>query len=190
MDTAIRARGVNFLYAKEYVLKEHGEDFWKSLIDSIPEESARSWRGPILSLKDYPFEDFKAMVRKLSEMLHSEEVESLSELYAFIADRSLNSLYKIFFRLSQPSFVLKNYPKLWDRFFTSGEVTVPEADKNNAVIRFKLPETFLDWLPGACYGYSKKAIEMAGGKSMRMTERSKRMLDDGEYEIVYELEWK
>lgn len=189
MEQEIRARGVNFIYAKEYIIKTHGEEFWNKLISKLPSETAKVWSSPLLSLSNYPFKDFKLMVNIISKELASDEIQSTAALYAFIADRSLSTLYKVFFRMANPSFVLKNYPKLWDRFFTSGEVTVPIAEKNNAQIKFKLPEMFLDWLPGACYGFSKKAVEMAGGKNMRMNEISKKILDDGEYEIIYNLEW-
>jgi len=189
MNSEIKARGVNFLYAKEYIISKYGAEFFNKLKSQMTKEASIVWSGPILSLSSYQFEHFKQMVYALCKELKSDEVESTAELYAYIADRSLNNLYKVFFRLSQPSFVLKNYPKLWDRFFTSGEVTVPSADKNTAQIKFKLPEMFLDWLPGACYGFSKKAVEMAGGKNLKMNEVSKKMLDDGEYEIMYNLEW-
>lgn len=189
MEQEIRARGVNFIYAKEYILKTHGEEFWKTLISKLPADTAKLWTSPLLSLSNYPFKEFKLMVYALNKELNSDDIQNTAALYAFIADRSLNTLYKVFFRMANPSFVLKNYPKLWDRFFTSGEVTVPVAEKNTAQIKFKLPEMFLDWLPGACYGFSKKAVEMAGGRDMKMKEMSKKMLDDGEYEIIYNLEW-
>ncbi|MDD3804430.1 MAG: hypothetical protein PHW02_08635 [bacterium] len=189
MDSEIKARGVNFLYAKEFIIRKYGEDFFDKLKTQISKEASLVWSGPILSLSSYQFEHFKSMVYALCRELKSDEVDSTAEMYAYIADRSLNNLYKIFFRLSNPAFVLKNYPKLWDRFFTSGIVTVEITENTTARIKFELPEIFLDWLPGACYGFSKKAVEMAGGKNLKMNEVSKKMLDDGEYEIIYNLEW-
>ena len=36
----------------------------------------------------------------------------------------------------------------------------------------RLSEIFLDWRPPACMGYSKKAVEMSGGRDLSMREKS------------------
>ncbi|MDO9026632.1 MAG: hypothetical protein Q7U87_01990, partial [bacterium] len=184
MDT-IRARGVNFVYSREYIQSRHGMNLWEKLLTRLPPQTAKLWAGPLLSLSNYPFADFKLMLQALSDELGTEKREKTAELYAYIADRSLSTLYKVFFKFSQPAFVLKNYPKLWERFFTSGEVTVISAEKGTAEISFKLPEIFLDWLPSACYGYSKKAVEMAGGTDLVQEETERVKLPDGEWRITY-----
>ncbi|HAV92354.1 TPA: hypothetical protein DCW38_04150 [candidate division WOR-3 bacterium] len=142
MEQEIRARGMNFIYAKEYILKTQGEEFWKTLISKLSFDSAKVWTSPLLSLSNYPFEVFKEMVYALSRELNADKITSTAEMYAYITDRSLNTLYKVFFRMANLSFVLKNYPKLWDRFFTSGEVTVPTPDKNTAQIKSNFRKCF------------------------------------------------
>lgn len=190
MDNGINARGVNFIYTKEFIQKKLGMEFWESALSKLTPESYRIWSGSQLSLSSYPFVHFKEMVHVFSKETCGDETNCLAELYSYIADRSLNSLYKVFFRFSQPSFVLKNYPKLWSRFFTSGQVEVPFADAGIAEVKFTLPEIFLDWLPGACYGYSKKAVEMAGGKNVKVTKKQQKLLESGNYEIIYTVEWE
>jgi hypothetical protein len=186
----VMARGVNFLYSREFIKNKYGEQLWERLMKVLPPKTAKLWNGPLLSLSNYPFADFKLMLQALSDELKTEKREKTAELYTYIADRSLNTMYKVFFRFSQPAFVLKNYPKLWDRFFTSGEVTVPQADKGTAVVSFKLPEIFLDWLPSACYGYSKKAVEMSGGRSLEQEEVEQTKLPDGEWRMTCRLRWE
>jgi len=185
----VMARGVNFLYSREFIQSKYGMEFWNRLLSRLPEPSAKLWSGPILSLSNYSFAEFKIMIEALSRELGAGKEENTAELYAYIADRSLNTLYKVFFKFSQPAFVLKNYPKLWARFFTSGEVTVPSVGKGVAEICFVLPEIFLDWLPSACYGYSKKAVEMSGGFGLKQEEKERLKLPNGEWKIVYKLIW-
>lgn len=52
-----------------------------------------------------------------------------------------------------------------------------------------LPEIFLDWLPPACLGYSKKAVDMSGGRDLSMKEVSTKRLGEDSWEIVFELNW-
>ena len=57
-------------------------------------------------------------------------------------------------------------------FFNAGSVEVPLVEKGHAVLKFLPPEIFNDWLPPACLGYSKKAVEMAGGRNLTMQRSS------------------
>jgi hypothetical protein len=68
-------------------------------------------------------------------------------------------------------------------------VEVPVAEKEHAIVRFLLPEIFNDWLPPACLGYSKKAVEMAGGSRLTMDRVSRGKKGEDLWETVYELRW-
>jgi hypothetical protein len=185
----IMARGPNFVYAKKFILQEYGSEIWEKLLMSVPSDAATIWRETPLVTSSYPFRAFKAVVSSLSEVIGMNEEVETARLYEFIAENSLNFLYKIFFQLMNPSFVIKNYPKLWDRFFDTGKVEVPIAEKGHAIVKFTLPKIFLDWLSPACRGYSKKAVEMAGGKNLALSQVGKTSLSADSWEIVYELKW-
>lgn len=96
----------------------------------------------------------------------------------------------MFFKLAKPEYVISNYPKLWRRFFDCGEVIVPVAEAGHAIIEFHLPDIFLDWLPPACFGYSKKDIELAGGTQMEMELITKQRDNHELWNIRYELKWR
>ncbi len=186
----VLAKGVNFLYSKRFIEAKYGGDVWARIMESLSKESQESWEAGILVNHEYPFTAFKEMISVLTRELESAKDSEIACIYEYIADQSLNKIYKIFFTFANPSFVIKNYPILWDKFFNSGKVEVPLSEKGHAVVKFTLPEIFLDWLPPACLGYSKKAVEMAGGRDLTMQAKSKSMVSAGTWEIAYELRWK
>ncbi|MBU1355707.1 MAG: hypothetical protein KJ620_04005 [Candidatus Edwardsbacteria bacterium] len=183
------ARGPSFVFAKEYVIKTNGEQIWDAVLKRLPPEYEQVWRGTLLISDDFPFQAFRDMIKAWSETTGAASNEATATLYGYIADRSLSSVYRFFFKFAQPALVLKNFPKLWARFFNTGTVTVPMAEKGHAVIQFQLPEIFQGWLEPACYGYSKKAIEMAGGKNVKMMPSGKELLQNGTLKAAYELTW-
>ncbi len=189
MET-IMARGPNFIYAKEFIQEEYGEEIWDKLLRSLPDDVSKIWKRPILVTTVYPFSVFKMLTKELSNQVGTMDNQETALLYEHIADRSLSTVYKVFFRFTNPAFVIRNYPKLWKRFFTTGTVEVPLAESNHAMLRFVLPEIFLDWLSPACYGYSKKAVEMAGGKALKVEKKAQTRLQNGLWEIFYELFWE
>lgn len=185
----VMAKGVNFLYAKRFITESYGPEIWEKVVGSLSKDSREIWGDSIMVSSLYPFAAFKEMIANLTSFVGSMKNEELAKIYEHIADQSLNKVYKIFFSFANPSFVIKNYPKLWEKFFNTGKVEVPQAEKGHAILKFTLPEIFLDWLPPACLGYSKKAVEMAGGRGLRMVEVSRKDVSAGQWEIVFDLRW-
>jgi hypothetical protein len=185
----VKARGPNFVFTKKYILQEYGPEIWARLLARLPSDAAEIWMGPPMAYLSYPFSAFKILVTNLAKEAGIVKEAETARLYEFIADSSLNVLYKTFFQLANPSFVIKNYPKLWSRFFETGTVEVPLAEKGHAIVKFILPEIFLDWISPACLGYSKKAVEMAGGRNLVVHQKSRSSLQDNLWEIIYELRW-
>ncbi len=141
-------------------------------------------------LGTYPFIAFKNMISTISHELGIISSKETERMYEYIADRSLNSLYKMFLKFSRPEYAISHYPLLWKRFFTCGDVIVPVAESGHAIIEFHLPDIFLDWLPPACFGYSKKAIELAGGCDLHMDLLMKNHSHGELWNIQYELKWR
>lgn len=184
----ILAKGPNFVFAREFIQRNYGEPTWQSVLSRLPGEVAGIWRDATLD-NAYPLAAFKQGVNALSDELGSPEMLETAEMCKHIADRSLSTVNESFFRLTSPVFVIENYPRLWERFFTAGEVEVTKSNRDHAVVAFTLPEIFLDWLPPACLGYSQKAVEMAGGKFFTMRQMEKKQLPSKEWVVSYRLGW-
>ncbi len=184
----VQAYGLNFVFAQEYIIQEYGDAVWQGLLNRLPPADAKLWREATLE-QPLPFSVFKSGVNALTAELNSVEMLQLSQMYMHIADRSLSTLYKVFFRLTSPIFVIKNYPRLWEQFFDTGTVTVKNDNRKSATVTFELPEIFLDWLPPACLGYSQKAVDMAGGSYFAMRQLEKVAQGNGDWKVSYRLSW-
>ncbi len=186
----VLARGPNFVYAAEFIRERHGEDRWQRILEALPEPAGKVWREPLLVTGTYPFQAFKDMLTALERVVGAVPSEETARMYEHIADRSLTTVHKFFFRFAEPSFVIKRYPILWQRFFLAGKVEVPVAGPGHAELEFELPEIFLDWLGPACAGYSKRAVELAGGSDFILSQPERKHLGDDIYRLTYELTWK
>lgn len=187
--SAAVARGVNFVLAREYVLHAHGDAVWQRVLAGLNGDDRRVWTSA-LTVGTYDFAAFKAVLAVYADVTHVRDESALAAMYAFIAEKSLNTLYKVFFRLANPAFVIGNFPKLWSRFFTAGEVRVPDAQRERAELVFVVPEIFLDWLGPACLGYSTKAVELAGGRAVQVRETGRQALSTGTWHVTYAVSWR
>lgn len=185
----VLARGPNFVYARDFIQAEHGADTWRRVLEDLPSSSVEVWHGHLLVTGIYPFQAFKDLLRALETAVGAIREEETARMYEFIADRSLTTVHKFFFRFADPSFVIKRYPMLWERFFLTGKVNVATAEKGRAVLEFQLPNIFLDWLGPACAGYSKRAVELAGGRDFELQEISHQDLEGDSHQTDFELRW-
>lgn len=183
------ARGPNFVYARDFVNEHHGPEVWEKVLAGLDTQAAELWSGRLLVTGRYSFVSLLEMTRVLCELTGEEGCEELSEMYSFIADSSLNTVYRFFLRFSDPSFVIRNYPLLWKRFFESGTVAVPEAGRGGAQLVFEVPSIFVDWLPPACLGYSRKAVELAGGRDVTLKEIGRDQVAPDTWKIEFRLDW-
>ena len=92
MDDRI-ARGVNSMNAREHVVREHGEAMWAHLLDQLPPDAAQVWGGPLVAIGTYSFGACRAFAAVLATESGGRSDETLSGMYDYIADRSLNALY-------------------------------------------------------------------------------------------------
>lgn len=185
----VLARGPNFVYGEEFARGQYGDQLWERALQSLEPAHRAVWQGTLLVSGVYPFAAFKAMVQALAAETGTVARDETARMYEFIAERSLSTVHRIFLRIASPAFVLRNYPMLWKRYFNTGTVRVPEASTGRAKLVFELPEIFLDWLPPACLGYSRKAVEMAGGRDVELAERDAVELAEGNWRIEYGLGW-
>jgi hypothetical protein len=185
----VMARGPNFVYAKEFIASSHGDAVWEQVLADMSPEGREVWAEMILVTGSYPFSVFKEMLYSLVQVVGERPEAETAQMYEFIAEKSLSTIYKFFFRFAEPSFVIKRYPILWKRFFESGEVRVPYARAGAARLEFDLPAIFLDWLRPACFGYSNKAVKMAGGRDLEIHEAAQEALPGGIWRTTYNLTW-
>ena len=185
----VLATGINFTGVKKYIALNYGEETWAETVRTLSPGARAVWTNTHAAGTGYPFSAFKEMVATLHAALRTTSESEAAAVYEFILDESTGSMNRIFLRMTQPSQILRNYPLLWGKFFNTGSVEVPVATRGHGVVRFLLPEIFEDWLPAACLGFSRKAIEMGGGRELRMTRTAFQKKPGGLFESVYELRW-
>src|SRR5207344_2656589 len=103
------------------------------LRDATPEDRA-VLEGIVIAGGWYPVGVWN---RALGSLLsrHTVAIDGeMRKVAAYIADRDLNSVYKMILRLGSPEFLLRRTDSLWSRYFDSGRFTHQELEPK----RFKL----------------------------------------------------
>jgi hypothetical protein len=89
------------------------------------------------------------------------------ELGRASADYAMNTVYRIFFKLGSPQFVVSRAARVWRTYYDTGEMRAVVAEPGHAVLDLA---GFTEPVPELCerlIGWMSRSVELAGGKNLR-----------------------
>ena len=171
-------------------LRGKGEATLERVIATLPEQDQRQLRGMILPSSWYPLELLRglegAMVAALS---YGSRTELFLEMGRATATANLTGTgsQRVYVRPGDPHFLLRHSPYIYASSHTSGSRSYESTGEHSAVLRTTRPEvrredchTTLGWL--------RRAIEIAGGRDVRVVET--RCGSEGAPHCEYRCEWR
>jgi hypothetical protein len=164
----VEIKGTALNSIERYVREHFGEDGWRSVLADLPAVDRSRLDTGILVSAWYPFALFLALVRVVGARFGSDRPRLHHEMGRAAAEYGLTTLYKIFFRVGSPQFIVSRAAKVWRTYYTSGEMTAPVSEKGHAVVElagFAEPARELcERLPG----FFERTIELSGGKDVEL----------------------
>ena len=173
-------------YAREF----HGAAGEASLIDALkPEHQALVRRG-LLPQEWVPFALFVDLNVKADRLFGRGDLGLVYQLGRYGADVNLKTIYRIFYKLGSPAFIISRAPNVWSMIYDAGRFTItPSGGKENAVLcridQFPTPHR------AHCLsvlGWAARSIELSGGTLINAIERSCRQR--GEEHCEFFIRWK
>ena len=134
-----RCKGSVLIHLREFVEQKHGGRVWEEVMAAIPEDDRAVFDGIIIVGGWYPVRTWN---RALGEFLPDRYADTdlgMRELAAFIADRDLNTLYKMILRMGTPEFLLRRTESLWGRYFDMGSFVAKEVEPKRWHLQLDAP---------------------------------------------------
>lgn len=156
-------------YLKAKATAEQAEEVRKRLTADLQ----RDLENGVLANTWYPFPHYLELNRVLDQVLGRGDLSLIPEIGRFSATAALNGVYRIFFKLGSPEFIIQRAPLVWKAYHTSGKVTVEMLEKGELkkgrmrISEFETPSrehclSLLGWVRGM--------LEMAGATEVEVHE--------------------
>ncbi len=181
-------KGIAVIVAPKFVRSEFGDRF-DEWMNSLPEESRNILSKQIDVSAWYPLTDAVIIpTEKISELFYNDPEKAAWEVGKYSGNIALKGIYKIFLRVSSPSFVLSRASAIFSAYFKSANIKVVENLPKKVVLELhKFRES--DRL--AAYriaGWIEVALEMTNNsvKKIDVAHSSK----EGDYVMTITVEWK
>lgn len=157
------------LQARMEFVRDHGGDAAvERVLARLSDSDAKICRQP-LSAMWYPFEVNERLDDAIAaEMSMGEKVFELMGEKS--ATHNLTSTHRVFVTDRDPHGLLKRAAQIYQMYYDTGRREYEHAGDTKAILRTYEAETFSKHDCLTVVGWHRKAIEMCGGKSVRVTE--------------------
>ena len=170
-----------------WVVKNHGETGWNKILSLLGRKERKPVTGRILVGRWYPFETFVALLRAIDDTYGKGDNKLLVTLGKFSCEDGLSTVYRFFYKIGSPNFIISRAAKVWSSYYDPGDMKVKKNEKGHAIVELR------NWpIPRKEHcvrvkGWIIRAIEMSGGKEVQVKEVKCQC--EGDRICRYDMKW-
>jgi uncharacterized protein (TIGR02265 family) len=162
----------NILMARmEYVIDRGGEETLDRVLARMPAPDREVLKEPLLPVGLYPIElNLRLDDAIADELSPGDRNRVFLDMGRASADMNLRSFHRTFVKEGDPHFLLRCAPQIYRFYYTIGHRTYERTGTGSCVLRTYDAEnvTITDCL--TIVGWHTRAIEICGGKNVRIAE--------------------
>jgi uncharacterized protein (TIGR02265 family) len=172
----------------EYLRAKGGETAAEAVLARLPAADQEILRGWILPISWYPLELNLRLDEAIAVVLSPHDrTRVFLDMGRASADASLAGPQRPYVKAGDPHFLLRSAPQIYAAYYRVGRRTYEQTGEGSGVLRTFEAESVT---PSDCLtvaGWHERAIELSGGKDVRVVERRCRARGDPHCE--YACEW-
>ena len=164
-------RGATVDAGRRFAQKRAGSAGYEQFVDELAPHELRLFEGPIHKSQWYAVATYGSMLDKAARCLApGGEEQFLSDGGKFVVDDGVNTLYRAFFLVASPRFVLRGSALLWRSFFKGNKLKIRDSSKHHVHGQI-VGSSYCDWsLCVSIRGGMVSSLEHAGAKNVTVVE--------------------
>ncbi len=140
------------------------------VLERLSPELRRDLEAGVLHNRWYPFEYLLQLVRALDQVLGRGDQALILELGKYAAEKVLPTIYRVFYKVGSPEYIIKRATRVWAQYYSSGRLTLVTLGPRKVKI---LLEDFATPAHEHCLsvqGWIIKTLEMSGARDIRLQQ--------------------
>lgn len=134
----------------------------------LSEPSRELLDSTVLSGNWYDVSFMIEFMSKIPEILKKDPKEIWWEMGRHSCDDGLSTIYKIFYKLGNPEFIIKRAAQVWNNYYTEGDFFVVSHSLNGAHVQIKNVSFPHISLCTRISGWMERAMELSGGNNVKL----------------------
>jgi hypothetical protein len=184
----MRVKG-SALAARERWIRAQGGEAFEALRSALSPPAREALEAGFLASAWYEYEIFVEILETLDRLHGKGDGELCYELGRWACDANLTTLYRLFFRLGNPHFLIRRSAAAWRTHYDAGDLVLLDEEEKAVTLEIRdVPRptrahclSVLGWTVRACEISGAEVIE----DSIRMSCRA-----DGDERCILMLAWR
>jgi len=146
-----------------FVRERHGEQALARLLEAISAPHRAALEGRVLPQAWVPYDLFVELGEAADRLFGRGDLSLCYEMGRYAAEVNLPTLYRLFYRLGSPKFILRKAAQLWSVHYDSGKLAAFDEGASGArleIVDFERPHRAHCL---AVLGWASRSIELSGG---------------------------
>ncbi len=117
-------KGIGVKAMLNFARKIGGENAFQNLLNSLSEDDRRILSGTILATDRFSESTNQALINEIVNVFYNGDYEKAIEIGKFIIDEGLNFVYRLFFKVGNPSWLVSKGSMLFKQYLEVGSLEV------------------------------------------------------------------
>jgi hypothetical protein len=177
-------KGATITARLRFVRERHGEDGVRRLLGEVRPSSLAALAARVLPQEWVSYDVFVDLGITADRLFGRGDLALCYEMGRYAAEVNLPTLYRLFYRIGNPQFILRRAAQLWSVHYDSGRLAAMEEGTGTArleIVGFERPHR-VHCL--SVLGWATRSIELSGGIVISADEQSCRARGDETCELV------
>lgn len=161
-------KGTAFQSTLRFIEERFGADGLQQVLGRLTPEERRPIEGGVLASSWYPFPLLLRLMRLTREHSGDRVPDLYREMGRASADYAVTTVYKIFFKVGSPQFIIQAGAFVFKTYYDTGELKTVVSEKGHAALELV---GFQDPAPEFCerlQGWMQRTLELSGGNDLRL----------------------
>jgi hypothetical protein len=161
-----RVKGTAVQSSIQYVREKFGEGPLARIVAALPEADRRTLES-VLASAWYDVELFRRFMVEAARQLGTQQPDVLRRMGRYSCDQGITTVYKIFFKLGSPEFIIGRAARVFSSYYDTGELQILETRPGRCLAELR---GFEGGAPQFCeriFGWMQRTLELAGAKNLR-----------------------
>lgn len=162
-----KVKGTAVQSSLRYVRERFGEDALARVIEALPDGDRNVLGHGVLASSWYATEALLRFMQEAERQLRAEEPDVVRRMGRASCDYGLSGVYKIFFKVGSPEFIISRAARVFSSYYDTGELRMAESGPGRAIAELV---GFEGGAPQFCeriFGWMQRTLELAGAKNLR-----------------------
>jgi uncharacterized protein (TIGR02265 family) len=164
-------KGNILLSRLKYIRDRGGEEAFEKVMARLSPEDQKVLRGWILQIGWYPFDLNQRLDGAIARVFSPDDRSRVFvEMGRASADANLEGLQKPYLKAGDPHFLLGNAERIYAAYYQVGHRAYERTGDRSGILRTYDAETFSATDCLTVVGWHERAIELCGGKNVKVVE--------------------